>query len=1049
MSAKDEKKTEDLEQEKKAYLQLKEREKELNCIYSLSEIIEDETISDEKKLKKIVNIIPDAWQYPSDTCARIVIKDQEVRTDNFQETPWKLSKELKIKGAIIGVIEVYYLNEKPHAHVGPFLNQEIKLLSVLAERISSFIDHIDLAKALNIQVSKKKSDWQIIIDLLVKTDPSLLFRVTRKMLYYLSRSQNESLFSLMENLSCPIDPGAEPSEWCGINMPNPKQDMDTLRKIQKSVFSIAEQSIPDEEITKLVELWLKQDKARPLILAAENSGISLIEIRDVINKISEIPQSEWSLSPEDDISIRTNLLRRFFTDRLKYINIAKQYIGVEDFINLIHKVIGPSQGNGRLGGKSSGIFLAEKILEKERKKLNDPDLEDIAFARSWYLSSDTNWDIIRYNDLDEVIHTKYMDPKDIKAEQPFLEQVFKNAAFPSEIVEGIRRIVREVGNKPIIVRSSSLLEDSFEAAFSGKYKSLFLANQGSEDERLNNLMDAIAEVYASTFSPDPIEYRKERGLLDFTESMGILIQEVVGTKIGPYYLPVFAGVAFCNNEFRWSPRIQRSDGIVRLVAGLGTRAVDRVTDDYPVLVSPRRPTIRVNAMVDETIHYSQRYMDVINVKQATPETVSVDQFFQQYGGQYPLLNQVVSIHKDGHLYTPTGIILDPKDTDMVITFSGMLEKGKFIKQINWVLTILSERMGTPVDVEFACDGKKLYILQCRPQSQGALTERVKIPTNIVKNRIIFTANKYVTNGRLKNIQYLVYVNSEEYENLEQREDMQAIATIVSKLNEQLPKRQFILMGPGRWGSRGDIKLGVPVQYRDINNTALLIEIAKKKQESAPDLSFGTHFFQDLVEANIQYLPLYPDNEEIIFNESLLDMAPNKLEEFAPKFKQYEKVIKVIDVSQLADGGTVSVAMDGEANEAMAYMVPTDHWVWRMDKVRELADQLNPERYGVVALYVFGSTQEGTAGPKSDIDLLVHIRGSKEQQEDLLAWFEEKDKVLCQENEKRTGMKTELILDVHLITDEDIKNNTSWACHLHAQTGAAKPVPLSPDEESTD
>ena len=91
------------------------------------------------------------------------------------------------------------------------------------------------------------------------------------------------------------------------------------------------------------------------------------------------------------------------------------------------------------------------------------------------------------------------------------------------------------GETPLVVRSSSLLEDQFGAAFSGKYKSLFLANQGQKAERLAALLDAISEVYASTFGPDPIEYRAERNLLDFHEEMGIMIQEVVGTRVGKYY----------------------------------------------------------------------------------------------------------------------------------------------------------------------------------------------------------------------------------------------------------------------------------------------------------------------------------------------------------------------------------------------------------------------------------------------------------------------------------------------------------------------------------
>ena len=1027
--------------------ELKEREKELDCIYQLSEIIENKDLSPDETLLSILNLIPAAFQYPEITCARLTIKNREITTDNFRESPWKLRKDIAYKETKLGTLDVYYLEERPQEYHGPFLKQELKLLDVIIERLGTYIQQTYLEQELLQQGNHKgKPDWQIILDMLVKTDPRILFRVTRKMLYHLSRKQNESLIDLMMNMSCPVGPDAKPSEWCGINMPNPKQDLGALSDIQENVFKIAEESLPPEEITNLLTLWLRQDKIRPLILAAENSGISLNDIKDAIKKISELPSTEIVLSSEDDISIRTNLLRRFFTERIQFINVAKDYVKLDDFIILVEDMVGPARGCGKLGGKTSGIYLAQKILEKEREKLKDPDLNTISFARSWYLTSDSMWEIIRYNDLDEVVHTKYMDPNDIKNEQPFLEQVFKNAAFPSEIVEGLRKVIRDLGDKPVIVRSSSLLEDSFGAAFSGKYKSLFLPNQGSEDVRLANLMDAIAEVYASTFSPDPIEYRRERGLLDFTEGMAILVQEVVGNKIGPYYLPAFAGVGFCNNEFRWSPRIQRTDGILRIVVGLGTRAVDRVTDDYPLLISPKRPNIRVNAMVDEMIHYSQRYMDVINLEKGILETADVEELFREYGDAYPLLNQIVSIHKEGHLSTPTGIILDPQATEMVVTFNGLIEKGSFIKQMNWALTVLSEKIGTPVDVEFASDGKNLYILQCRPQSQGAITERVTIPENIVKNRILFTAHKYITNGRLDNIKYVVYVDPEAYEALEQRDDMVNVATAVSKLNEVLPGHQFILMGPGRWGSRGDIKLGVPVQYRDINNTALLIEIARSKQGNLPELSFGTHFFQDLVEANIQYLPLYPDEESVIFNEDLLNMAPNKLSECIPRFKQLKHVIKVIEVSSIADGGTLSIAMDGESNKAMAYLVPVDHWVWRMGKLEELAAKLNPTRYGVVALYVFGSTHEGTAGAKSDIDLLVHHRGTEEQKEDLLAWFKEQSQLLEEENKQRTGKHTEGILDVHIITDQDIQEKTSWACHIDSLTGSAKKIPLSFKED---
>ncbi|MCP4460948.1 MAG: pyruvate, phosphate dikinase, partial [Cytophagales bacterium] len=199
---------------------------------------------------------------------------------------------------------------------------------------------------------------------------------------------------------------------------------------------------------------------------------------------------------------------------------------------------------------------------------------------------------------------KYKTIEEVRQEYIHVVQLFKNSNFPHEIVQGLSMALDDLGDKPIIVRSSSVLEDRLGSAFSGKYKSLFLANRGTKTERLDALMDAISEVYASTLGPDPMEYRAERGLIDFHEEMGILIQEVVGSQIGDYFFPAYAGVAFSNNEFRWSPRIKREDGLIRLVPGLGTRAVDRLSDDYPILIAPGQPGLRANVSLDDIIRYS-------------------------------------------------------------------------------------------------------------------------------------------------------------------------------------------------------------------------------------------------------------------------------------------------------------------------------------------------------------------------------------------------------------------------------------------------------------
>jgi len=1030
--------------------ELTERVKELNCLYGITEIVKDKEIPVDDALQRVVELLPPAWKYSEKTCARLSINGEEFFTENFEETPWKLVSEIKISDEVVGKVEVFYREEMPEADIGPFLKDEKRLLNAITELLSKFIEEKRVREELkkhrkeSVQGEKiptdgpsGKRDWEVIIELLMKTDPRTLLRITRKMVYHLYRTQNRKINDLLSNV-CPIDRGPGDSQWCGINMPNPRQDIESLKRVQEQVFDVAKESIPSEEISSLFHRWLREDKARPLLLASQRIGIPLVEITDELNRFFETTEGSGALAPEDSLSICSALTKRFFTDRLEFINIAKKYIMVDDFVPLLKHVIGPAQGAGKLGGKASGIYLARKIIESEMEK--EDILEMVDFPKSWHITSDTMMDLIQYNDLDEVIHLKYLDPNEIRQEQPFLEQIFKNAVFTAEVVEGLKRVLRDLEGKPIIVRSSSLLEDSFGAAFSGKYKSLFLANTGTEEERLNALMNAMAEVYASTLGPDPIEYRREKGLLDVNEEMGILIQEVVGERVGDYFFPAYAGVAFSRNEFRWSPRIRREDGIIRLVTGLGTRAVDRVSSDYPTLVSPNRPELRVNTLVEEQVKYSQRYMDVINLKKGIIETVDACRLIKEYGDDFPEIKNIVSLYEGDQLKRPS-VLTDYHNSDSVITFAGLLKDKKFLEAMRRVLHTLEQKMDIPVDLEFASNGEKLYLLQCRPQSQSQKMERKPIPLDIKKNRKLFSANRYVTTGYVDNIEYIVYVVPEAYVQLESRNEMERVARVVSKLNQELPRRKFILMGPGRWGSKGDIKLGVPVIYRDINRTSLLIEIAREKGGYLPELSFGTHFFQDLVEANISYLPLYPDEDGTIYNEGLLTMSKNRLGDLFPEYEDMSHVVRVIRASDLIKGGTLEVVMDGEANEALAYLKPPDHWVWRMEKVHEIAKELDADFYEVEALYVLGSTKEGTAGPRSDIDIILHYKGGEEKKEKLLSWLDHKSRQIEEENKERTGFHVDNILDVHIVTDEDMEKRTSWACHIDSPYHSAREIPL--------
>jgi len=1041
--------------------ELNERVKELNCFYRITKIIRNSKLSIDEALQQIVVLVPPAWQFHDITCARIHLDGKEFKTENFKKTQWVLESNIIAEDKKIGVLEVYYLKEKPQVNEGPFLTEERRLIDAIANLLGKFIEERHIKEELEqqrkkldyvekmmkaeekeapsiVKTTEKKHDWEVILDLLAKTDPRTLLRLTRKMTYYLYRMENEKISNLLTKIA-PQDSDSTAVDWRRFSMPNPKQDLDTFLTVQKQVFEIAKESIPSDIIATLFANWMKQDKARPLLLTSQKTGIPLVEITAELNRFFDQPDFETAISPEDEISIKTALVRRFFTDRLEYLNVAKTAFELRDFVNLIDHMVGPAQGAGKLGGKTSGVLLAEKLIQEEMK--TDEVLQDIAFPKSWYITSDTVLSFIHYNDLDEVSHVKYLDPLEIRQEQSFLEQIFKNSSFPFELIEGLRKIIRDFKDKPIIVRSSSLLEDSFGYAFSGKYKSLFVSNIGTEEERLNSLMSAIAEIYASTFSPDPIEYRRERGLLDFNEEMGILIQEVVGIKVGPYFMPTFAGVAFSRNEFRWSPRINREDGMIRIVPGLGTRAVDRMGNDYPILISPKRPNLLVNTLVEERVKYSPRFMDVINLETRMIETVDAAQLIKKYFDNIPRVTDVISIHDHGRLVNTFNIMVDPEKADIVVTFQNLFEKTDFLEKIKRILGLLEEKIGVPIDVEFASDGEKLYILQCRPQSQSRGIERKPIPKDVPEDHKIFSTKRSVTTGQIENIEYLVYVVPEEYTNLTKREQMQKVAKIISELNIKLPRRKFILIGPGRWGSKGDIKLGVPVRYGDINNSTLLVEVAKEKGGYTPELSFGTHFFQDLVESNIRYLGLYPDQENTLFNEQLLLESDNKLSTLLQSYKNFENVVRVIKVSEIILGGTLSVIMDGETNEALAYLKPPDHHTWRTQKVEEIAEALDPDIYGVKALYLIGSTKDGSAGPSSDIDILVHFKGTEEQKDKLMAWFDEWGKKFDQENKERTGYETGGLLDVHIITDEDIKNRSSWATHITSPYQSVKKIPL--------
>jgi hypothetical protein len=887
---------------------LQERAKELSCIYRIDELVRARERSLDEILRDVLEAIPPGWQYPSMCQAKIVLEGQTFRPPQFSESPWSQGAVIRVHGRAAGSVTVYYTGQAPESDEGPFLKEERRLIDAIAERIGLLLEQRAGGPS---RAGTARPGFQVALDILAGTDRKLYRRIARKMLNHLAWRGIEEARQLLQRIS---GGAAVIDENRPLTLGGAPEDLEALAP---EIFRMAESRLSEAEAASCIQGWLREDRVDFLVQALETPYTSLVEIANAMDRFQHSGVVSAELSPATRTGLVTALVRRLLTDHLGFVHVARRYLEVEDFFDLIaHTVILP-RSHGRLGGKASGLLLASNIVRRS------PDLQNVLaplrIPRTWFVPSDGILHFVAFNDLDEVYSWKYRDIEQVRQEYPHVLQLFKSSRFPSEIVSGVSQALDEIGQAPIIVRSSSLLEDRAGSAFSGKYRSVFLANQGDKATRLAALLDAIAEVYASTFSPDPIQYRSERGLLEHHEEMAVMIQEVVGRRVGRYFLPAFSGVGFSRNEFRWSARIQRRDGLLRLVPGLGTRAVDRLADDYPILMAPGQPGLRINVTPDEVVRYSPSRVDVIDLDSNTFETVGFRQLVSEMGPAYPILALIASVQDHDRLRPASPLAGDLDAERLVVTFEGLVGRTPFLTQMNALLEGLEKALGVPVDIEFAHDGTDLYLLQCRPQSGAPEDAPAPIPRDLPAEAVVFSARRHVSNGTVPDITHVVYVDPEGYTALSERRAMEAVARAIGALNKVLPRRQFILMGPGRWGSRGDIRLGVGVTYADINNTALLVEIARKRGDYVPDVSFGTHFFQDLVEAQIRYLPLYPDDPLVAFNETFLRGAPSETARLVPQYAELGGVVRVIDVPSAAGGRILRVLMNADQEEAVAFL----------------------------------------------------------------------------------------------------------------------------------
>jgi hypothetical protein len=479
-----------------------------------------------------------------------------------------------------------------------------------------------------------------------------------------------------------------------------------------------------------------------------------------------------------------------------------------------------------------------------------------------------------------------------------------SGSFPEYIIQSFKEMLDYYGHSPIIVRSSSLLEDAFGNAFSGKYDSVFCPNQGSREQRLHDFMTAVRRIYASSMSEQALTYRAERNLLASDEQMALLVQRVSGSLRGRYFLPDIAGVGYSFNPYAWNPDIKPEAGMLRVVAGLGTRAVDRSDDDYTRVVSLSVPERRPESSLGQVRQYAQRRIDLLDLD--ANQLVSRD--FATVAAACPGLPLDTLAVKDPELERMASE-RPSKVFPYVLTFDPLFRDTRFIQDMGRIMDILERAYEYPVDIEFTANHSgngafHINLLQCRPLPVRGAVAEVNPPENVPCEKLILrSAGPVIGYSRLMQIDRIISVVPETYSRLTPREQY-SIARLVGKLvhiANARPSITTLLMGPGRWGTTTP-SLGVPVSFAEISKVAVLCEIVKMRENLVPDVSLGTHFFNDLVERDVLYVGVFPDRPGNVVNDAILERAPNRLETLLPPAANLAGVVRVVDAQDLSPAG---------------------------------------------------------------------------------------------------------------------------------------------------
>lgn len=551
-------------------------------------------------------------------------------------------------------------------------------------------------------------------------------------------------------------------------------------------------------------------------------------------------------------------------------------------------------GNGSLGGKARGLAFLNKVLQKYNLYNKWEDVR-ISVPRTMVVTTDYFDRFIEENGLKYVIDAHLSDSE--------LLSEFVASQLPSGLTVALKAFVK-VARRPLAIRSSSKLEDSYHQPFAGVYSTYMIPSSENIDQEVRMLAKAIKSVYASVYFSSARSYIVSSGNVISEEKMGIVIQEICGSREDGYFFPTISGVARSVNFYPVGHEVPE-DGVVKIAYGLGKAVVD---GEQVLRFSPKYPKHVLQTSTPQlTVTDTQRVMFAMNLKPesfktSVDDSVNLERIDTVDCGRFRSFSKVVSTWDiDNQRIVDSAFPQGPK----YVTFAPVLKYNTFpLAEITAkLLEIAKEEMKSNVEIEFAVDmaaddSPALFnVLQVRPIS--ADTRYAEVDWNKIDGCGAFLRSSCALGtGWVEEVSDVVYLKKDAWNVLKTYEMAKQVAQINARM--QKAKAGYVLIGFGRWGS-SQPSLGVPVRWGDISEAKAIVECALKNFQIDP--SQGTHFFQNLTSFNVGYINVNEfANPDDLLDFSVLDALP--------------AVYETEYVRQVRFGEALEICIDGKTNRAI-------------------------------------------------------------------------------------------------------------------------------------